>query len=517
MKKKFQYILNTLKGLINFTNENEEKLKNLKNENIVGIELEFNEKEDEEKKESNKLKNISCKYKIMGVVFNKNEEPQLEDILNKKYNLDHFLPSLIKNNPSIPNISSITAQITSNSQQQTDKEILKNVEDELSKEVIQIEIIGNHGKGGANYVKELNKYWFVSGGNKKIFIYDSNKNTRVSEFVSIENDNIFPVNNSKKGYIESVICSNKNQNINILKIPEGNNPNGIKIEPSKIQIKSRICFQFNEDFILCNKEKLFQVNDLFSKKDNEEIKKYDIIKGSYWTGIILDSKISKIIALTSNKSLNKGEDKLIFYNCSSKKQFKNCSVENYSFALSQNNLALMPMHEDNKTNKILICACKKYEENQKNGILSLKLDLTKNNFNILSKNFEETENFEVYSLCPISKFYNINNMYITKKENYKKIETEYFLVGGFNLDEKKGMIKLYKVIYDKVNFKNSEIKFIKNIEIKKIKNINNESNDFEGFKGYITYITQSKFDGKILLTCSDGNVYLLPITEYFYN
>ena len=214
---------------------------------------------------------------------------------------------------------------------------------------------------------------------------------------SIENDNIFQVNNSKKGFIESVVCSNKNQIINILKIPEGNNPNDIKIEPSKIQIKSRICFQFNEDFILCDKEKLFQFSCLFSKKDNKEIKKYNIIKGSFWTGIILDNKISKIIALTSNKSLSKEEDKLNFYNCSSKKQFENDSVGNYSFALSQNSLTLMPMEEENKTNKILIFACKKYEENQKNGILLLKLDLTKNNFNILSKNFYETGNFEV--LC----------------------------------------------------------------------------------------------------------------------
>ena len=110
-----------------------------------------------EKKMWKKKKIISCKHKIMGVVFNKKEETQLEDILNKKYNLDTFLPSLIKSNPNILNISSITSQIISSSQQQTNKEILKNFEDELSKEVIQIEIIGNHGKGGANYIKELNK------------------------------------------------------------------------------------------------------------------------------------------------------------------------------------------------------------------------------------------------------------------------------------------------------------------------------------------------------------------------
>ena len=110
-------------------------------------------------------------------------------------------------------------------------------------------------------------------------------------------------------------------------------------------------------------------------------------------------------------------------------------------------------------------------------------------------------------------------MNIFQKENYKKIETEYFLVGGFNSDNKKGLIKLYKVIYDEDNFKNSEIKPIKDIEIKKIQNnnVDNKSNDFKGFEGYITYITQSKFDGKILLTCSDGNVYLLPLKEYFYN
>ena len=130
----------------------------------------------------------------------------------------------------------------------------------------------------------------------------------------------------------------------------------------------------------------------------------------------------------------------------------------------------------------------------------------KNNLEVLSKKFYENENFEVYCFCPISKFYNINDIQLFKKKNNTMIETEYFLVGGFNLDNKKGAIKLYKINYNKQEFKNTEIEYIKDIEIS-----NRGENKFDEFKGKITCIIQSRYSGNILLTCSDGNVFLFTL------
>ena len=83
----------------------------------------------------------------------------------------------------------------------------------------------------------------------------------------------------------------------------------------------------------------------------------------------------------------------------------------------------------------------------------------------------------------------------------KMIETEYFLVGGFEQNKKRGLIKLYKINYNNTNFDLTNIEYIQDIEIK-------EDNKFKGFKGPLTCITQSKNYGNILITCLDGNVYL---------
>ena len=63
----------------------------------------------------------------------------------------------------------------------------------------------------------------------------------------------------------------------------------------------------------------------------------------------------------------------------------------------------------------------------------------------------------------------------------------------------KGMIKLYKVIYGK---KNNETK------IKYIQDVNLNNKNIKRLNGPISCITQSSIDGKILITCWDGNIYL---------
>ena len=52
----------------------------------------------------------------------------------------------------------------------------------------------------------------------------------------------------------------------------------------------------------------------------------------------------------------------------------------------------------------MLCACKQYLKNQKNGILVVNIEIEKNNKDInFNHIFYETGNFEVYCFCPILK------------------------------------------------------------------------------------------------------------------
>ena len=98
---------------------------------------------------------------------------------------------------------------------------------------------------------------------------------------------------------------------------------------------------------------------------------------------------------------------------------------------------------------------------------------------------------------------------IFEKENIKIINTNYFLVGGFHIDRRQGMIKLYKVTYNN-NFQNLKI-----VNLQDIKFENN--NEFKGFDGPISSITQSEMFGNIIVSCWDENIYLFkpPNIDYY--
>ena len=72
------------------------------------------------------------------------------------------------------------------------------------------------------------------------------------------------------------------------------------------------------------------------------------------------------------------------------------------------------------------------------------------------------------------------------------------------------VIKLYKVNYG-IKDNETTIEYIEDIIIK--------DKRFKGFKGPISCITQSSKDGKILVSCWDGNVYLFdkPNIDYYLN
>ena len=95
---------------------------------------------------------------------------------------------------------------------------------------------------------------------------------------------------------------------------------------------------------------------------------------------------------------------------------------------------------------------------------------------------------------------------VLSKEGNKLIETDKFLVGGFNSDIKLALIKLYKVNYNKDNFEKTEIEYIKDFEIEIEININ---------MGYITCIIQSKYDGSISFIFSNGSIKHLEYQKLF--
>ena len=172
------------------------------------------------------------------------------------------------------------------------------------------------------------------------------------------------------------------------------------------------------------------------------------------------------------------------------------------------------MQVDNSYNKILLCTCKKYKKGQKNGILLILYIDSENNIEIKPNNlFYNTKQFEVYCFCQIYEFDDFNKINVLNKKKNKMIATNYFLVGGFHIGKQQGIIKLYKINYDKDNFDKTNIEYIQDIEIEK--NIREKLRYFKGFKGKITSIIQSRYNGNILLSCSDGNVYLLTLPNMF--
>ena len=256
----------------------------------------------------------------------------------------------------------------------------------------------------------------------------------------------------------------------------------LKIDSFHTIIAKNINLWKEEKFIIFYDNKIFISNNLFStifQKINIQI--YD----KSYIGIINVSEY--LFALTSNKILKNGEDKLLMYD--SRKNIIKINIYNikgYSFTLSQNNSSLINIPKCLKNIKIILFACKKYIKCQKNGILLTIINLDDNN---VYKHFYKTENFEVYCFCPIIIK---ENEHILQPEKDIIIDTEYFWVGGFHVGKKKGLIRLYK-INNKENINDIKIEYIKDIIIEK-------NCLFKGFKGPITYIIQSKINGNILIT-----------------
>ena len=246
---------------------------------------------------------------------------------------------------------------------------------------------------------------------------------------------------------------------------------------------------------MCGSKGVYIYYDLFSKIVNT--RNIVILEENYTGGIVLNEDL---VALNSNEIVNNGVNKLIIYNMKSKKI--QTEIKGYSFNSSSNGLSIMQREQSNTYNQTLLCACKKYKTGQKNGILLVNVN-SENKINI-NNSFYDTGNFEVYCFCPLMKEDKGTKLNIFQN-NHFLIKTDYFLVGGYDNDRKRGMIKLYKLKYNENN--ETSIEYIQEIKPEKRR-------EFEGFKKPISCMIQSKKDGKIIITSWDGNVYLFSNPKF---
>ena len=440
-------------------------------------------KEDDNQNTNNNYRNINSEYSLVKHPFIKVANNQDKNILNDG-NYKGFI-TFSKEIANHPLLSSVKTLTSNNGISSTNKNAKEAINQLSGNRFLRCKkVIGKHEKT-AQKIKELEGGSFISDGNNEIFKYNIDYVVE-KEIYKFDNYYTFFIDKNE------VIISQKNK-FNYLNRTNTNN----KIINTKLSCRNLLKLKDNK-YIICDENAIYYCMNGLNNIDS----KFDLKKKSYRGGIQITDEIA---AITSNRLLSKGENKLIFFNSVSKTFINEIEVKNYSFTISENNCSLMsiPKYENCK---ILLVACKKYLKNDKNGILLLKLELDNDKGKKFEK-FYDTKNFEVYCFCPIFKIENQN--ILENNDKAKAKETEYFLVGGFSLDKREGLIKLYKVIYDD-EIEKIEIKFIRDIIIeKKIRNKYSKC-----FKGPISSLIQSS-TGDILTTCYDGNVCLLstPILD----
>ena len=322
-----------------------------------------------------------------------------------------------------------------------------------------VKIIGRH-KGPAEEIKELKNGYFASfGGDNRLMIYDKDFNLKIKgEDLKDWIYHILEITSQEKieKDIQIIACTNKCLCLNQINIVK----NTLRVQ--RYECGGVICLELKKNnYIICSEEGVDHFSDLFSKII--ESKKNRLFEKSYRDGLVVNQNL---VAFSSNKVLPRGEDSLKFYNPNSKKVTKEI-VDKYSFIVSSNGLYLLES-ENKNFNKIFLGACKKYYDNQSNGILIVVSLFDERD--AMNETFYPTDNFEAFCFCHLSIVKNDNNKerkILEDKEKVESIKTDYFLVGGFDDDSRCGKIKLYKAYFGQGQ-EDTYIEFIQDIEIEKI-------------------------------------------------
>ena len=352
--------------------------------------------------------------------------------------------------------------------------------------------IGNHKM--SDLVKNIGKGRYLSTGiNNKIRIYDEYFEIKKEIDIIDQAYNTIEMESDNEREIKLLVCCN---NYILLFIINSENFNYKYLKYKLPFISCKSILKLNNDLIIMGEAGIYNLNNIFQDYIGYAYKN-EISKRNYSGGIQINESL---YAFTSNSIIPNGEDILIIYNARSKAIVK--SIEEYSFIVSSNGLCLIDINI-NQNNKILLCACRKYDPQQKNGILLINLE--SNNNNKFEEYFYDTEYFQVNCFCQICNIENENAIGddIAEKENISISKTNFVLVGGYDERKKEGVIKLYEITENKFIF-------LQDIEFEYDEN-------FKGFDNSVSCITQSNITGNILVTCWDGNVYLLnPPNIDFY-
>ena len=381
--------------------------------------------------------------------------------------------------------------------------------------IIDMNKNGKNLKNTVEFIKQIGQF-YIFGFNNSLYIYDEvTKNKK-----SIKKKWIYNILNAKEHNEEKIeisICTKKSIE-------------SFRYEKGEIRYSRVIFKNLNSLFLMrrgnLNEYYICTTDNVFLGIDENDEKTYKIFDEENFltkSGIKINENL---MAFKSNKVASKGKDKIKLYNYKNKTKSEILSNdEEYSFIFSANGLEIMDI--DNK-NKVLLCACKKYVKNQKNGILVVNFE-GKN----INHFFHETNNFEVYCFCPI--FLNKGDNILD--ENPKNM-TNYFFAGGFDPKKKQGVIKIYRLIINENKFCN-KIEYIQDCIFENIIKNNKENNKenskennkennkenkkeykigYKNFspKGPISCITQSNNEEKIIAGCWDGLIYSMDFDKIIY-
>ena len=351
-------------------------------------------------------------------------------------------------------------------------------------------------KSDSNYILEFINGFICWGTGDYIEIYDKNYEKKNDIPIKGEILNNVITENSLNA-ISIIVCFNDK-----IKLYEINDEYKIRlkeifIDPSwkSTDEISFILGMKQKEYLICYHDDFYITSDIFSRitKSRDKI----LYEKSVTSAIKIDENYMALKFCSFN-DIN--SNKIKFVNTFQLYTLQ-MEIKGYSFLFSFYGLSVMRSPITPNENKVLLCACKKYYQGQKNGILLINTNNLEKQKNIYT-HFYDTEDFEVYCFCPIL----IIIPGEMAKGEYKYSDTNYFLVGGFDIEKCEGCIKLFKVIYDEEMYQN-KIEFIQDID------------DFKGFKSPISCIIQEKLnvEKKFLVSCFDGNIYLFkgPNIDYY--
>ena len=314
-------------------------------------------------------------------------------------------------------------------------------------------VLYNHN-GSVKFFLHLKHGYYLSCGNSgDIVIYDEKINYK-AKIPNLE-DILYYITekeekNNNKSCINLIACCLKN--IYLISI---NKKNVSKYSIKKYQIpkcNTLFCYNIEKNYIISGNGLTANVIKLFDDQ-LEEKKMFKISEITFETGIQIDGEN---IAMISNALLPGGKNQISIFNIYNNKLVYEIT-DNICPTLTENCACIMKFKNGPK---FLLVGNKKIKNSEKNGILIVNMDLK---IKGIKTNFYDTNNFQIYCLCQI----------ILKKENgadSKYVLTQFFLAGGFDLDKKIGMVKLFQL----KNEKNLDIKYIQDLDIEDNNDINEE-------------------------------------------